>query len=148
MAIALEQMYKEIILEHQARPRNKGKLQTATRAELGENPSCGDRIEIQLLLQDGVIRDIRFDGMGCSISQASASMMTQLVMGKNADQVLVLVKHFHDMLQGQTADESLGDAVALVGVSKLHARVKCATLAWQTLELALGKSKDSELDAK
>lgn len=132
----LEDMYKAIILEHYKTPRNKGKLEHPTVTQSGHNPTCGDQLELQLELQDGTIKDVRFDGRGCAISQASASLMTQAIKGKPLNEALEISQKFQAMIRGEEPDPCLGDLSALQGVSRLHARVKCATLAWQTLELA------------
>jgi nitrogen fixation protein NifU and related proteins len=133
----VEQMYKEILLEHQKRPRNTGRLEHKTHAEKGHNPSCGDELELELRIENDLIAEVRFLGRGCTISQASASLMTVAITGKTTFQALEIASAFGMMLRTGQADSSLGDLNALVGVAKLHTRVKCATLAWQTLELAL-----------
>ena len=138
----LEEMYKAIILEHYKSPRNRGRLEAPTITQAGHNPSCGDELELQLLVEEGAIRDVRFDGHGCAISQASASLMTQALKGKPLPEALELAAKFQAMIRGAEPDPALGDLAALQGISKLHARVKCATLAWSTLEVAgetLGK---------
>jgi nitrogen fixation protein NifU and related proteins len=133
----LENLYKEIILEHYKHPRNKGKLENALHRE-GINPSCGDEVNLFLDIQDDRINDVKFMGEGCAISQASTSMMTQAIKGKTLKETLELSQTFKAMIHGETPTEALGDLVMLQGISKLHARVKCATLAWVTLEEALG----------
>ncbi len=137
----LEQMYKEILLEHQKRPRNLGRLEHKTHAEKGHNPACGDKLELQLRLENNTIAEVRFLGQGCTISQASASLMTVAITGKTVTQALEIANAFGIMLRTGQPDSSLGDLNALVGVAKLHTRVKCATLAWQTLEVALGNQQ-------
>jgi nitrogen fixation protein NifU and related proteins len=132
----LEDMYKAIILEHYKTPRNKGHLEHPTVTQSGHNPTCGDQLELELMVEDGLIKDVRFDGRGCAISQASASLMTQAIKGKPVTEALEIGSKFQAMIRGEEPDASLGDLTALQGVSKLHARVKCATLAWQTLEVA------------
>ncbi len=129
-------LYKEIILDHSKRPRNRGEIAEAVRRE-GLNPSCGDEVVLFLLIEDGVIKDVKFTGEGCAISQASASMMTEAVRGKGVGEVLELSCAFKEMVRGEAPAEALGELKLLQGVSKLHARVKCATLAWVTLEEAL-----------
>ncbi|MEY4529518.1 MAG: hypothetical protein RLZZ156_239 [Deinococcota bacterium] len=133
----LEQMYKEILLEHQKRPRNTGRLENKTHAEKGHNPSCGDELDLELRIENNIITEVRFFGRGCTISQASASLMTVAIEGKSITQAQEIASAFGLMLRTGQPDSSLGDLNALVGVAKLHTRVKCATLAWQTLELAL-----------
>jgi nitrogen fixation NifU-like protein len=133
----LEDMYKAIILEHYKNPRNRGRLEHATVTQPGHNPSCGDTLELQLLVEGETIKDVKFDGHGCAISQASASLMTQAIKGKSLHEGLALSEKFQAMIRGEEPDtDALGDLTALQGISKLHARVKCATLAWQTLEVA------------
>jgi nitrogen fixation protein NifU and related proteins len=133
----LEQMHKEILLSHQQRPRNRGRLEDKTHSAHGQNPSCGDELDIDLRLEGQTILEVRFVGTGCTISQASASLMTAMLTGKTVLEARDVAAQFSAMLRtGQTCD-ALGDLNALVGVSKLHTRVKCAMLAWQTLEVAL-----------
>lgn len=152
----LEDLYREVILDHYRTPRNRGELPTppAVRAQ-GHNPLCGDEITVYLDVEDGVVRDVKVGGQGCSISQSSASMMTQAVMGKPVDEVRRTVRRFKHMLSidsapgdqsdagtgddsGEEADlTELGDLQALQGVMKFPVRIKCATLAWNTLLDAL-----------
>ncbi len=131
----LEQLYQEILLDHYAHPRNRGRLEPADIVVEGANPSCGDEISVYARVEDGVIREIRFEGRGCTISQASASMMTERVKGKTLEEAKALIERFKGMMQGESADDSaLGDLVALQGVRKFPVRVKCATLAWVALQ--------------
>ncbi|HEX2864941.1 MAG TPA: SUF system NifU family Fe-S cluster assembly protein [Deinococcales bacterium] len=132
----LEDMYRQVILEHYKSPRNKGHLDAPTVAQGGHNPSCGDMLELELLVKDGRVEDVRFDGHGCAVSQASASLLTEAVKGKTVAESLELAHLFEAMVRGAEPDPRLGDVTALQGVAKLPARVKCATLAWQTLEVA------------
>ncbi len=134
----LDQLYKELILEHYKHPRNKGKLENAL-AEEGINPSCGDEVQLFLKVDNQTISDVKFIGEGCAISQASSSMMTETIKGKSFDEVATLTKQFKAMIHGETPADELGDLKMLQGISKLHARVKCATLPWVTLEQALAK---------
>jgi nitrogen fixation NifU-like protein len=136
----LRDMYQEAILEHAKSPRNYRVLDTATRHAEGFNPLCGDRCAVYLKLDGELIADIAFQGSGCAISRASASMMTQSLKGKNTHEAEILFRKFHRMLTGQGgADDRLqiGKLAALAGVSEFPARVKCATLAWHTFEAAL-----------
>ena len=140
----LEDLYREIILDHYRTPRNRGELPPpAVRAE-GHNPLCGDEIQVYLDVKDGVISDVKIGGQGCSISQSSASMMSAAVKGKSVDEVRNLVRRFKHMMsieeEGNDADTTpideskpLGDLEALQGVVKFPVRIKCATLAWNTL---------------
>ena len=141
----LEDLYREIILDHYRSPRNRGELPPPAAHATGHNPLCGDEIEVYLEVQDGVINDIKVAGQGCSISQSSASMMSQAVKGKSVDDVRALTRRFKGLmsiedLDGDDAlDENvkLGDLEALQGVVKFPVRIKCATLAWNTLTQAL-----------
>lgn len=135
----LEQLYKELILEHYKNPRNKGTLPPPRLHAEGLNPSCGDELELFLRVEDGVISDVKFIGEGCAISQASASLMTQAIKGKPVGEALALSADFKAMIRGAPPAASLGELAMLQGIAKLHARVKCATLAWVTLEQALSE---------
>ena len=133
-------LYQEMILDHYRRPRNKGELPTADESVLMKNPLCGDEIGVHVKFDGDVVSDLSFSGRGCSISQASASMMTQLVKGKKVEDVEALRARFREMVMGDATaaeDSSLGSARALSGVCKFPARVKCALLAWSALERAL-----------
>ena len=135
-------LYQEMILDHYRRPRNKGELPTADESVLMKNPLCGDEIGVHVKFDGDVVSDLSFSGRGCSISQASASMMTQLVKGKSGEEIDSIRKQFRDLMLGNasTADESqLGSLRALSGVARFPARVKCALLAWNALETALAQ---------
>jgi nitrogen fixation NifU-like protein len=133
-----EALHQELILDHYRRPRNKGRLEGADASVALKHPGCADEIEVQLALGDDDVRNVMFSGHGCSISQASASMMTQIVKGKTRDEVSHIRDRFRSMVKGETAeDKSLGELVALSGVSKFPIRVKCALLAWDALEQGL-----------
>jgi nitrogen fixation NifU-like protein len=134
---ALEELFQELILDHYRRPRNKGTLDPRTRRVGLTNPSCGDELELDLRLEGDTIADVRFSGRGCSISQASASMMTQLVKGKTVREARTLAARFNEMMHGSAdaaRDQALGEARALAGVAKFPVRVKCALLGWNALE--------------
>ena len=137
----LDELYQEIILDHSKRPRNYGTLENATVRARGENPSCGDEIEVHIkLTPEGQIEDIRFSGQGCAISQASASMMTLSAKGKSREEALQAYDFFQNMLVGEVPNplpKMLGDARLLKGVRQFPQRVKCATLGWQALRQAL-----------
>lgn len=133
----LDNLYKEIILEHYKKPRNYGILSPATLSREGLNPSCGDELEIFLNIEDDIITDVSFQGEGCAISKASTSLMTVAIKGKKIEQALKLTEQFKEMIRGNEVAEELGDLSVLQGVAKLPARVKCATLSWITLEQAL-----------
>jgi nitrogen fixation NifU-like protein len=133
-------LYQEMILDHYRKPRNKGELADADASVPMKNPLCGDEITLHVRFGDGTIDDVRFSGRGCSISQASASMMTQLVKGKSVGDADTLRARFRDMVMGDTGaaeDKALGSLRALSGVAKFPARVKCALLAWNALETAI-----------
>jgi nitrogen fixation NifU-like protein len=137
-----------MILDHSAHPHHHGTLENATPIEMN-NPTCGDVIHLSLLIEEGKIKDIAFDGSGCSISTASASMMTDVVIGKEIEIVLEMADSFSKMVQGETVEnieELLGDASLLSGVAKFPARIKCSTLAWKALEkaIAAGESQTSQ----
>lgn len=135
----LEDLYREVILDHYRTPRNKGELPPPATCTEGTNPLCGDEIKIYLDVRDGVVTDVRFSGHGCSISQASASMMTAAVKGKPVAAVRAVAKRFKQMMtieedDGQApAEVRLGDIEALQGVVKYPVRIKCAVLGWNTL---------------
>lgn len=135
----LSALYQEMILDHYRRPRNKGTLENADASVEMKNPLCGDEIGLQVTFDGDAVRDLKFNGRGCSISQASASMMTQLVKGKRAEEIESIRKKFRDLMLGNVGagDSELGSLRALSGVARFPARVKCALLAWNALETAL-----------
>jgi len=138
-------LYQELILDHYRRPRNKGELEGATTSVTMKNPLCGDEVALHVKFDGDRVSDVRFSGRGCSISLASASMMTQLVKGKSAGEIEQLRDTFRDMVMGKTpADDrevvgTMGSLRALSGVSRFPARVKCALLAWNALESAMAE---------
>ncbi len=135
----LRELYQEFILDHGKNPRNKRALAHPTASAEGYNPLCGDRITLQVQVDDGVITDVGFQGSGCAISTAAASTMTEAVKGKPVDAALVLFKRFHALVTGEAEPDldSLGKLAVFAGVSEFPMRVKCATLSWHTLENAL-----------
>lgn len=135
----LDDLYREVILDHYRSPRHHGSLASPTICREGLNPLCGDEITIALQIEDGIITDIAFSGSGCSISQSSASMMTEAIVGKSLAEVESVFHDFTTMMQGsdEVDPTDLGDLESLTGVRKFPVRVKCATLAWHTLEEAL-----------
>jgi nitrogen fixation protein NifU and related proteins len=137
----LSALYQEMILDHYRRPRNKGTLENADTSVEMKNPLCGDEIGLDVAFEGDAVRDLKFHGRGCSISQASASMMTQLVKGKRADEIDTIRKKFRDLMFGKSDpnDSQLGSLRALSGVARFPARVKCALLAWNALETALAE---------
>jgi nitrogen fixation NifU-like protein len=136
----LRALYQEIILEHNKNPRNFKKLEGATRILEGFNPLCGDRYTVYIKLEGSTIADLAFQGSGCAISKASASLMTTLLKGKSIEEARSMFSLFHDVVTGVLADvsfERLGKLAAFGGVSEFPARVKCASLAWHTMRNAL-----------
>lgn len=146
----LDQLYRAVILDHSKSPRRRGELDKATAKIELRNPTCGDVIQVQLALEDNKITDVRFDGSGCTISMASASMMTDAILNKTIEEALSLSEDFSELVQGNEPDNqnALGDAMMLSGVAKFPARIKCATLSWKALEKALandGTGVDGQL---
>lgn len=138
----LRDLYQEVIFDHYRHPRNRGELQEANHKAEGYNPLCGDRISLYLLVENGVVKDARFEGVGCAIATASASMMTEALIGKSEAEVEALFERFHAMVTAQHGSragegESMGKLATLAGVREFPARIKCATLAWHTLHAAL-----------
>jgi nitrogen fixation NifU-like protein len=141
--LALEELYKEVILDHYKSPRNKRDVPGAELSCSKNNPLCGDEITIHAHLTDGRVADVAFEGRGCSISQASASMLTEVVMGKPVEEAERLAAEFRSMMEGKLEpdEEEFGDLVALKGVVKYPVRIKCAVLAWDVLQEALSGAK-------
>jgi len=143
--VELDSLYQEVILDHYKHPLHKGLSAEKTVQVHHVNPSCGDEITLNLLLEGDLVKDVTWDGVGCSISQASSSIMSDLVHGKSVDQALSILESFSELMSSKgsiTGDEEiLEDGVALAGVSKFPARVKCALLGWMAF-------KDAALQAK
>jgi nitrogen fixation NifU-like protein len=135
--VALDDLYREVILDHYAHPHNRGRVDPSDIVVEGANPLCGDELLLSARIREGRLEDIRFEGRGCSISQASASMMTDTVKGKTLDEVRRLITQFKDMMHGHDPSPEMGDLLALAGVRKFPVRVKCATLSWVALEQGL-----------
>jgi len=137
----LRDLYQEVILDHSKHPRNKGGLEHATHRAQGSNPLCGDQLALFLEVADGRVRDVRFSGRGCAISTASASLLTEAVKGRSVDEAHALFARFHDAVtaahDAPVDLPALGKLAALAGVREFPMRVKCASLAWHTLEAAL-----------
>jgi len=148
--MSLDDLYREVILDHYRTPRNRGQLPDADVVVELNNPLCGDEISLYLKVADNVVTDVRFDGRGCSISQSSASMMTQAVKGKSFADALDLVKRFKGMMRSEISPDeaNLGDLEALQGVAKFPVRIKCAVLSWEALRQGLegdrGKLPEAE----
>src|SRR5690625_4280128 len=133
----LDTLYRQVIMDHYKAPRNKGNIDGEVLTVDMNNPTCGDRIQLQLQVEDDVVRDVKFNGEGCSISIASASMMTEAIKGKKIDDALKMSELFSEMMMGEDVDAEdldLEDIEALQGVAKFPARIKCATLAWKAME--------------
>jgi len=147
----LRDLYQQVILDHSKKPRNYQKLECANRMAEGHNPLCGDQFTIYLQLEGDVIREISFEGAGCAISKASASMMTTSVKGKTKAQAQTLFEQFHKMITGQPGACSdpagLGKLAVFCGVCEFPIRVKCASLPWHTLHAAL-EGKDTPISTE
>ena len=142
---ALGDLYTEVIGEHSRSPENKGELAAATVRERGHNPSCGDEITLELQIENDIIKDAAFTGVGCAISQASTDIMIDLMRGKTVEEAQRLAQLFTSMIKREMTDdaalEELDEAIALKNISNMPARVKCAVLAWHTLEDVLKKDQ-------
>ena len=140
----LTEVYNDLIMEHSMNSYNKKKLKDANYCEIGHNPNCGDEITLQLKLNGNKIEDMAFSGHGCAISQASTSIMIDTLKGKSIDEAKEIIKTFIEMIKRETTNEEqlkkLEDAIAFKNVSNMPARVKCALLAWHTLEDMLDKN--------
>ena len=137
----LRELYQQVILDHTKKPRNFGRLEQASSVARGFNPLCGDSVAVYLTVEDGTVTDVRFEGKGCAISTASASLMTEAIKGRSVDEVQALFKRFHDVVtapsEAEPDLESLGKLAVLAGVREFPMRVKCASLAWHTMVSAL-----------
>ena len=144
--MSLENIYTELIAEESRNPENRHHLTSPTVTLKGRNPSCGDEITLELEVVDGIVKDASFTGVGCAISQASTSMMIDLIKGESVEEAKRLAEIFLGMIKGDITDddelEDLGDAIALKNISNLPARVKCAVLSWHTLGNALEEKKE------
>ena len=139
---SLNDLYKEVIIDHTKAPRNFGKLEPCSHNAEGFNPLCGDQLHVYLQIDtNNIIEDVKFEGQGCSISTASASLMTQILKGKSLDEFNVLFTAFHDMATADMDDEPvedvLGKLAVLAGVKEFPSRIKCATLCWHTVKSAI-----------
>jgi nitrogen fixation NifU-like protein len=141
----LSELYQQVILDHNKKPRNFRKLESANHFAEGFNPLCGDHLTVYLDLEDGAVKEIAFEGSGCAISKAAASMMTQAVKGKSREQAEELFTEFHSMVTGEldeeTQENNLGNLKIFAGVREFPVRVKCATLPWHTLHAALNNEE-------
>ncbi len=143
MSDELQELYQEVILDHNRRPRNFRVIEAGRRSE-GYNPLCGDRITVYLHVEDGIIKDVSFQGSGCAISKASASLMTESVKGKTVDEAQALFERFQRMITASTDSPAadLGKLTVLAGVRQFPVRVKCASLAWHTLRAAVDSAAE------
>ena len=141
----LTDLYQEVILDHNRRPRNFRAIEDASRRQEGYNPLCGDRLTLYVALDGDRIRDVAFQGSGCAISKASASLMTEALKGKTVDEARTLFERFHDMVTSSPDSEipDLGKLAVLAGVREFPTRVKCASLAWHTLNAAVAGGSGS-----
>jgi nitrogen fixation NifU-like protein len=138
----IDDLYQEIILDHSKKPRNFGRLDSASTHAEGFNPLCGDRLTLELLLEGDMVKDARFVGAGCAISVASASLMTESLKGKTRAEAEKMFERFHQLLTTDAQPEDLGKLAVFSGVREYPARVKCATLAWHTMKAALENSAE------
>ena len=138
----LNQLYRSVIMDHYKNPRNKGEIEDGSMTVEINNPTCGDEIQLTLNVEAGIIKDVKFQGEGCSISMSSASMMTEAIMNQPVDKALSMADEFSNMMLGEEyhITDDMGDIEALQGVSQFPARIKCATLTWKALEKGFKES--------
>lgn len=145
----LDDLYRRVIMDHYKSPRNRGTMDEGTVTVNLNNPTCGDRIHLQLLIEDGIVKNARWGGEGCSISMSSASMMTDAVKGKTTEQALELASRFSSLMKGEPVEfEEYEDLEALSGVNKFPARIKCATLAWNALRKGIEHGQGQHEDVE
>jgi nitrogen fixation NifU-like protein len=138
----LDDLYRRVIMDHYKTPRNRGTFDSSEAVTINlNNPTCGDRISLQLQIEDGKVKDAKFTGEGCSISLSSASMMTDAVKGKTVEEAHEMAESFSGLMKGQNVEFEYEDIEALSGVNKFPARIKCATLAWNALRKGIEQSK-------
>ena len=146
----LSELYQQVILDHNKKPRNFHKLENANHSAEGFNPLCGDQLKVYLHVEDDQVKEVSFEGSGCAISKASASMMTQAVKGKTKAEAETLFNEFHRMATGELDEESeanhLGKLTIFAGVRDFPARVKCATLSWHTMHAALNEQTQTSTE--
>ena len=146
----LSELYQAVILDHNKKPRNFRKLENASRSAEGYNPLCGDHLTVYVNMTDDSVQEIAFEGSGCAISKAAASMMTQAVKGKTREQIEELFKEFHSMVTGDLDEENdenhLGNLKIFAGVREFPVRVKCATLPWHTMHAALNNQEHASTE--
>ena len=146
----LKELYREVILDHNRRPRNFGRLDPADAHAAGHNPLCGDKLDVTVRLQGDTLEDVRFQGQGCAISTASASLMTEAVKGRTRAQIAQLFDDVHRLLTdpSHASSQDLGKLMALAGVAEFPARVKCASLCWHTLNAALSRTESAPVSTE
>jgi nitrogen fixation NifU-like protein len=138
----LDDLYRRVIMDHYKTPRNRGKFDSDQAVTIDlNNPTCGDKISLQMQIEGGIVKDAKFLGEGCSISLSSASMMTDAVKGKTIEEALKLAENFSGLMKGESVEFEYEDIEALSGVNKFPARIKCATLAWNALRKGIEQSK-------
>jgi nitrogen fixation NifU-like protein len=141
----LNDLYQQVILDHNKNPRNFGKIDDPTHFAKGHNPLCGDKLDLYLVIEDNIIKDVKFSGSGCAISKASASIMTTLLIGKTIDEAKHYFEDFHNVVTSDTDKdidyEELGKLAVFAGVRQFPSRVKCASLSWHTLMAALEREE-------
>jgi nitrogen fixation NifU-like protein len=138
----LDDLYRRVIMDHYKTPRNRGSFNSTDAVTIDlNNPTCGDKISLQMQIEDGKVKDAKFQGEGCSISLSSASMMTDAVKGKTTEEALRLAENFSGLMKGESVEFEYEDIESLSGVNKFPARIKCATLAWNALRKGIEQSK-------
>lgn len=145
----LRELYQEVILDHNKSPRNYHEMEDPTQEAEGYNPLCGDILYVYLKVEDNIVKEVSFQGSGCAISKASASLMTSIIKGKTKDEAEIIFKDFHDLITGKFGENSdknnLGKLNVFAGVKEFPVRVKCASLAWHTMKSALNKEEDQKV---
>ncbi|HLG32355.1 MAG TPA: SUF system NifU family Fe-S cluster assembly protein [Ignavibacteriaceae bacterium] len=143
----LKELYQQVILDHNKSPRNFRKIDNATQHAEGYNPLCGDRLDVYLIIKNGIVEDISFKGEGCAISKASASLMTSTLKGKTKEETEILFEKFHNLVTGKLGEnpdiDELGKLAVFSGVQEFPVRVKCASLAWHTMMNALNGKEEN-----
>ena len=143
----LQELYQELILDHNRRPRNRRALESPSAKAEGYNPLCGDRVTVFINVENDKVKDVTFEGSGCAISTASASLMTETLKGKTLDEAKALFSRFHSLVTGDPSESDLGEGLGKLevfsGVCRYPARVKCATLAWHTVKSALDEESET-----
>jgi nitrogen fixation NifU-like protein len=137
----LKELYRDVILDHNRSPRNFGRLEPADATAVGRNPLCGDKLDVTLRMEGDRLADVRFEGQGCAISVASASLMSEAVKGRRREEIEQLYQQVHALMTGHPGSSDLGKLAALGGVAEFPARVKCASLCWHTLNAALSDTR-------